>query len=85
MAAAYVHTHGRGREVAILVADTAKDVFNVHGWVDKCNVQTPKPIGNQLHLLVDQTDILMLGIGGFVEQTMIGPMMNAMSHNLESS
>jgi hypothetical protein len=27
----------------------------------------------------------MLSIGGFVEQTMIGPMMNAMSHNLESS
>jgi len=83
MAAAYVHTHGRGREVAI--ADTAKDVFNAHGWVDKCNIQTPKPIGKQLHILVNQTDILMLGIGGFVEQIMVGPMMNAMSHNLESS
>ena len=43
------------------------------------------PIGKQLHLLLNQTDILMLGIGGFVEQIMIGPMMNAMSHNLESS
>ena len=83
MAAAYVHTHGQGTEAAL--ADTAKDVFNVHGWVDKCNTRTPKPIGKQLHLLLNQTDILMLGIGGFVEQIMIGPMMNAMSHNLESS
>ncbi len=45
----------------------------------------PKPVGKQLHILVNQTDILMLGIGGFVEQIMVGPMMNAMSHNLESS
>jgi hypothetical protein len=33
MAAAYAHTHGRGSEAAI--ADTAKDVFNAHGWVNK--------------------------------------------------
>jgi hypothetical protein len=83
MAAAHVHAHGRGREAAI--ADTAKDVFNEHGWVDQRNIQTPKPIGKQLHLLLNQTDILMLEIGGFVEQIMVGPMMNAMSHNLESS
>jgi hypothetical protein len=83
MAAAYVHTHGKGREEAI--ADTAKHVFDEHGWVDERKIQTPKPIGKQLHFLINQTDTLMLSIGGFVEQIMIGPMMNAMSHNLESS
>ena len=65
-------------------------MFYVHGWVGQCNIQMPNPIGKQLHHLVNQTDTLMLrqlSIGGFrvVEQTMIGPMMNAMSHNLESS
>ena len=83
MAADYVHTHGKGREEAI--ADTAKHVFDEHGWVDERKIQTPKPIGKQLHFLINQTDTLMLSIGGFVEQIMIGPMMNAMSHNLESS
>jgi hypothetical protein len=37
MAAAYVHTHGRGREAAI--ADTAKDVFNVHGRAGRPSVR----------------------------------------------
>jgi hypothetical protein len=63
MAAAYVQTNGRGTESAL--AGTAKDVFSEHGWVDKCNIQMPKLIGKQLHILVNQTYILMLGIGGF--------------------
>ena len=83
LAAALIQTQGQGRELAL--ADTAKDVFNEHGWVEKQLVRSPKPTGRLLHLLLNQTDVLMLSIGCFVEQIMIGPMMNAMSHNLESS
>jgi hypothetical protein len=83
LAAALIQTQGQGRESAL--ADTAKDVFNEHGWVEKQLVRSPKPTGRLLHLLLNQTDVLMLSIGCFVEQIMIGPMMNAMSHNLESS
>jgi hypothetical protein len=83
MAASYVQTQGKGTEAAL--TDTATGVFNEHGWVDKRMVKMPKTIGKQLHLLVNPTDILMLGVGGFVQQICVGPMMEAMSHNLESS
>ena len=83
LAASYIVIHGEGREDAL--ADAAKDVFDVHGWVDGGKTRVPKPVGKQLHMSVNQTDMLMLSIGGFAEQIMVGPMMNAMSHNLESS
>ena len=83
MAAAYAHTHGEGREAAL--SETAKDVFHVHGWVENGNMRLPGPLGKHFHLLTNQTDCLMLSVGGFVDRIMVGPMMNAMSHNLESS
>ena len=83
MAAAYAHIHGEGREAAL--SETAKDVFHVHGWFENGKMRLPGPVGKHFHLLTNQTDSLMLSIGGFVDRIMVGPMMNAMSHNLESS
>lgn len=44
----------------------------------------PKP-GKQLHFLTNGTDIAFCAIGAFVDQVMIGPMMEAMSHHMECS
>jgi hypothetical protein len=62
-----------------------RDVFHATGWYDNCHIRTSGPVGKQLHFFTNQTDILMNSIVGFAQQIMVGPMMEAMSHNLESS
>ncbi len=65
LAAALIYTQGQRRESVL--SDTAKDVFDKHGCIEKQLVRSLKPTGRQLHLFLNQTDVLMISIGGFVE------------------
>jgi hypothetical protein len=83
LASALIHVHGEGTEKAL--ADNAKDVFNENGFVDRHTMRLPPKPGKQFHLLTNGTDIAFCAIGAFVNQVMISPMMNAMSHHMECS
>ena len=83
LASALIQVHGEGTEKGL--ADNAKGVFNETGFVDGHTMRLPPKPGKQLHFLTNGTDIAFCAIGAFVDQVMIGPMMEAMSHHMECS